>query len=136
MLFLLQPSYPKGTCFTPWRYRGAGFPESHPKLLPLLSCPHLAWQLLQVDSAASICLIPDLRCPLESAVPNPACSNSSFNKNVNLPVSHELGDKEDWAGPGLLIIILSCDSPRVQASVRPKSEPSWQPGAYHFRNLH
>lgn len=35
---------------------------------------------------------------------------------------------EDWAGPGLLIIILSCDSPRIQASLRTKSEPSWQPG--------
>lgn len=56
------------------------------------------------------------------------CAKSSFNKDVNLHVSHELDDKGDWAGPGLPVIILSCGSPRVQASLRPKSEPSWQPG--------
>lgn len=36
-------------------------------------------------------------------------------------MSRELGDKGRWAGLGWLIIILSCDSPRVQASLRPKS---------------
>lgn len=92
VLFLLQPSYPKGTCFIPWMHRGVGFPDPHPQCLPRF-CPHLAWQVLLVDSAVLICLVYDLRCPLDSVAPNPVCSNSSLNRNVNLLVSRELCDR-------------------------------------------
>lgn len=120
---MLLPRYPKGTQLNRRVHCEVDFSQ-----IPLLCCPRLTWQLLWVDSAAPVGFVHDLRCPLESAESNPVCSDSYFNKDVNLHVSRELGDKGDWAGPELLIIILSCDSPRVQASLRPKSEPSWQPG--------
>lgn len=67
------------------KWRGRFSPvlsEAPPAVPPALP----TWPLLGVDSA-HIGLVHDLRCPLESAVPKPVCSDASFKMNVSLQVS-------------------------------------------------